>query len=88
MITWERTKKNLARSKTTKPVARACMNKKGSPSISDTRTTGRGRKRENQAPHGNEAVAAVTHQTPWSNPASNGEMSRSSRINGRNRPKV
>ena len=47
-----------------KLVDRACRNKKGRPRISDNKTTGTGRNRENHAPNGNDAVAAVTHQTP------------------------
>ena len=87
-MTWQRTRNNLANSRKTKPVAKACMNRKGRLNTRDTRTTGTGRKRENQAPNGNAAVAAVIHQTPWSNPAWSSEIFRSSRINGRNRPKV
>jgi hypothetical protein len=87
-ITWKRTKQNLVRIKKEKLVAKACMNKKGRASISDNKTTGTGRKRDNQALNGSANVAAVTHQTPWSNPACSSDISRSSRINGRNRPKV
>jgi len=54
----------------------------------DSETTKTGRILENHTPNGSDAMAAVTHQTPWRRPASNGEMSRSSRIKGRKRPKV
>jgi hypothetical protein len=51
-------------------------------SSSDTNTSGTGRKRENQTPEGSAMRAVVTHDTPCSSPACNGEGCKSWRMKG------
>ena len=85
---WKRMKQNLPASSTQNPGATACTKRKGTPSTSDTSDRGTGRKRENQAPKGNDSPAAVIHHTPCNRPACSGVILRSSRMKGRNSPKV
>ena len=62
--------------------------RKGKEITIDTSTRATGLNLENHAPAGKETSAAVTHHTPCNSPASNGEISNSVRMNGRNRPNV
>ena len=81
-------KQNRPSSSSQNPGASACTNKNGAPSTSETSASGTGRNRENQAPKGSESPAAVIHHTPCNSPACNGVMFRSSRMKGKNNPKV
>ncbi len=87
-ITWHSTKKNRAKSKTRKLCARPWRKRNGIPRARDIRISCTGRKRENQRPKGSDSRAEVSHQTPWSSPASSRERCKSSLTKGRNTPKV
>jgi hypothetical protein len=86
-ITWHRTKQKRATNNTRNEWAKPWRKRKGRLRRSDTSTKDTGGKREKTTLAGNIRRAEVTHHTPWSNPASQGERAKSWRIKGRKRPK-
>ena len=70
------------------PGASACTNRNGAPSSNAASVNRAGRNRESHAPKGSDSNAAVIHHTPCSSPACKGVIPKSSRIKGRNNPKV
>ena len=88
LTVWNRMKQKRPSNSTQNPGANAWTNRNGAPRTRDTSDSGTGRNRENQAPKGSDSPAAVIHHTACNNPACRGVIPRSSRMKGRNRPKV
>ena len=87
-ISCTNTRAHRAPTKRPKCHASPCRKSKGALHTSDTRSNRTGRHLANQSPAGSAMRATMSQETPWNSPAYTEESCKSSRMNGKNIPRV